>query len=130
MRFMMIVHGPEDFGAAGPPPRELMEAIGKLGEDAFKAGKMVSMGGLLPTSKGARVRQSGGKLVMIDGPFTEAKEVVGGFSIMELSSKEEAIREAEKFMELHRQHWPKWEGECEVRQMYEEGQEPDFSDRG
>ena len=86
MRFMMIVHGPEDFGKAGPPPQALMDAIGKLGEEAFKSGKMVSMGGLFPSAKGARIRQTGGKLVTTDGPFTEAKEVVGGFSIMELAS--------------------------------------------
>lgn len=126
MRFMMIVHGPEDFGKAGPPPQELMDAIGKLGEDAAKAGKMVSMGGLLPTAKGARIRQRGGKLVTTDGPFTEAKEVVGGFTIMDLASKEEALEAARDFMELHVKYWPKWEGECEVRQMYEEGQRPDF----
>ena len=127
MRFMMIVHGPEDFGRAGPPPKELFDAVGQLGEEGFKSGKMVSMGGLLPTAKGARVRQVGGRLVTTDGPFTEAKEVVGGFSIMDLPSKEEAVREAQKFMELHRKHWPQWEGECEVRQMYEEGDQPDFA---
>lgn len=124
MRFMMIVHGPEDFGKAGPPPKELMDAIGKLGEEAAKAGKMVSMGGLLPTAQGARIRQTGGKLVTTDGPFTEAKEVVGGFSIMDLASKEEALEAARDFMALHAKYWPKWEGECEIRQMYEEGQQP------
>ncbi|HSQ29454.1 MAG TPA: YciI family protein [Gemmatimonadaceae bacterium] len=126
MRFMMIVHGPEDFGKAGPPPQALMDAIGKLGEEAFKAGTMVSMGGLRPTAQGARIRQKGGKLVTTDGPFTEAKEVIGGFSIMELPSREAAMAEAQKFMELHRKYWPQWEGECEVRQMYDEGEQPDF----
>jgi len=126
MRFMMIVHGPEDFGKAGPPPRELMEAIGKLGEESFKAGTMVSMGGLRPTSQGARVRQTGGRLVTTDGPFTEAKEVIGGFSIMDLPSKEAALQAARDFMELHLKYWPKWEGECEVRQMYADGEMPDF----
>ena len=124
MKFLMIVKGDENFGAAGPPPQSLMEAIGKLGEEAAKAGKMVTMGGLLPTAKGARLRLSGGKLVTKDGPFTEAKEMIGGFTIMELPSKEAAIEEAHKFMELHRIHWPEWEGETEVRQMYEEGEHP------
>ena len=123
MRFMMLVKSAEN---SGPPPQALMDAIGKLGEEAFKSGKMVSMGGLFHSANGARIRQTGGKLVTTDGPFTEAKEVVGGFSIMELSSKEEAIQEARKFMELHQKHWPKWEGECEIRQMYEEGQQPEF----
>ena len=130
MRFMFIVHGPENFGKAGPPPQALFEAIGKLGEDAFKSGTMVSMGGLRPTAKGARVRQTGGKLVTTDGPFSEAKEVIGGFSIMELPSKEAALEEARKFMELHRIHWPAWEGECEVRQMYADGEMPEFMTGG
>lgn len=126
MRFMMIVHGPEDLGKAGPPPPELFEAIGKLGEDSVKAGTMVSMGGLRPTSRGARIRQTGGKLVTTDGPFTEAKEVIGGFTIMDLASKAEALQAARDFMDLHVKYWPKWEGECEIRQMYEEGEMPEF----
>lgn len=124
MRFMLIVKGDENFGAAGPPPMGLMEAIGKLGEEATKAGKMVSMGGLQHTSKGASVRLRGGKLITTDGPFTEAKEMIGGFTILELSSKEEALEEARKFMELHRKLWPGWEGETEVRQMYEGDDHP------
>ncbi len=124
MKFMMIVKGDENFGAAGPPPQSLMEAIGKLGEEAAKAGKMVTMGGLRPTSKGASLRLTGGKLITKDGPFTEAKEMIGGFTIMELPSKEAAIEEARKFMELHRIHWPGWEGETEVREMYEDGEHP------
>jgi hypothetical protein len=124
MRYMMIVRGDENFAASGTPPMELMEAIGKLGEDAAKAGKMVSMGGLKHSSDGARVRIKGGKLVTTDGPFTEAKEVLGGFTIMNLESKKQAIEEAVKFMELHRKHWPQWEGETEIRLMYEEGDHP------
>jgi len=124
MRYMMIIKGDENFRASGPPPKELMDAIGKLGEDAAKAGTMVSFGGLQHTSKGATLRLSGGKLTVKDGPFTEAKEVIGGFSIFNLPSKEAAIEEARKFMELHRQLWPKWDGECEVRLMYEGDEHP------
>ena len=124
MRYMMIVKGDENFAASGPPPQELMEAIGKLGEEAAKAGKMVSMGGLQHTSKGASVRLAGGKLTVRDGPFTESKEIIGGFTIMNVASREEAIEEARKFMELHRQLWPTWDGECEVRLMYEGGEHP------
>lgn len=124
MRYMMIVKGDENFGASGPPPRELMEAIDKLGQEASKAGKMVSMGGLQHTSKGASVRLSGGKLITTDGPFTESKEVIGGFTIMELQSKEQALEEALKFMELHRKLWPDWEGVTEVRLMYEGEEHP------
>ncbi len=77
MRFMTMVKAPEK-SPLGPPPKALMEAIGKLGEEAAKAGVMVEMGGLLPTAMGARLRLSGGKLTVTDGPFTEAKEVIGG----------------------------------------------------
>lgn len=124
MRYMMIIKGDENFAASGPPPQELMEAIGELSEEAAKAGRMVSGGGLQHTSKGASVRISGGKLMVRDGPFTESKEIIGGFAILNLASREEAIEEARKFMELHRRLWPKWDGECEVRLMYEDGEHP------
>jgi hypothetical protein len=124
MRYMMIVKGDENFAASGPPPAALMEAIDKLGQDAAKTGAMVSFGGLQHTSKGARVRLSGGKIMVTDGPFAEAKEVLGGFTIMNLPSKERAIEEAVKFMELHRVHWPNWEGETEIRLMYEDNEHP------
>jgi hypothetical protein len=116
MRFMMIVKSAEK---SGFPPKELMDAIGKLSEDANKAGTMLGSGGLGPTALGARVRLSGGQVTVIDGPFTEAKEVVGGYAQFELKSKEEAVKAAVRFMELHKQHWPGWEGETEVRQMFE-----------
>ena len=79
---------------------------------------MVGSGGLGPTALGASVRLSRGEIRVTDGPFTEAKEVVGGYAQFDLTSKEEAIKSAVKFMELHKQHWPGWEGETEVRQMF------------
>ena len=115
MRFMMIVKSAENLGF---PPKPLMDAIGKLSEDAVKAGTMIGSGGLLPTATGTRVRLSGGKVTVIDGPFTEAKEVVGGYAQFELKSKEEAIEGARHFMELHKEHWPGWEGETEIREMF------------
>ena len=117
MRFMTMVKAPEK-SPLGPPPKALMEAIGKLGEEAAKAGVMVEMGGLLPTAMGARLRLSGGKLTVTDGPFSEAKEVIGGFSVYSVKTKQEAIEWATRFMNLHKQHWPGWEGETEVRQMF------------
>jgi len=122
MRFMMIVKHAEK---QGPPPKQLMDAIAKLGEEAAKAGTMLGSGGLGPTALGARVRLSGGQVNVTDGPFTEAKEVVGGYAQFELKSKEEAVKSAVAFMELHKKHWPGWEGETEVRQMF--GPE-DFAD--
>jgi hypothetical protein len=115
MRFMMLVKHAENQGA---PPKELMDAIAKLGEQAAKDGTMVLSGGLAPTAASTRVRVSGGQVRAIDGPFTEAKEVVGGYAIFDLKSKEEAIEGALQFMELHRKHWPGWEGETEIRQMF------------
>ena len=115
MRFMMIVKHAE---TSGFPPKELMEAIGKLAEEEAKAGTMLGSGGLGPTALGARVRLSGGQVKVIDGPFTEAKEVIGGYAQFELKSKEEAIKSAVRFMELHKKYWPGWEGETEVRQMF------------
>jgi hypothetical protein len=121
VRFMMIVKHSEK---QGPPPKPLMDAIAKLAAEDSKNGKMLGSGGLLPTAMGANVRLSGGKLHVIDGPFTEAKEVVGGYAQFELKSKEEAVAMAVAFMELHKQHWPGWEGETEVRQMFAPGEMP------
>jgi hypothetical protein len=121
MRFMMIVKHSEK---QGPPPKALMDAIAKIAEEEAKAGTMLGNGGLTSTGQGARVRLSGGKVTVIDGPFTEAKEVIGGFAQFELKSKQEAIEAAVAFMELHKKHWPGWEGETEVRQMFEPGEFP------
>ncbi|HYT24180.1 MAG TPA: YciI family protein [Candidatus Polarisedimenticolia bacterium] len=115
MRFMMIVKSSE---SSGRPPQALMDAIDKLGLEAVKAGTMVASGGLAPTAASTRVRLSRGQLTKIDGPFTEAKEVIGGYAIFDLKSKEEAIEGALRFMELHKQHWPGWEGETEIRQIF------------
>ena len=116
MRFMMIVRHAEK---QGPPPQQLMDAIAKLVEEEAKAGTMLGNGGLGPTAQGALVRLSGGKVTVTDGPFTETKEVVGGYAQFELKSKEEAVKSAVRFMELHKKHWPGWEGETEVRQMFD-----------
>jgi len=118
---MMIVKHAEN---QGPPPKALMDAIGKLAEEDATKGSMLGNGGLRSTAQGASVRISGGKLTVTDGPFTEAKEVIGGYAQFELKSREEAIASAVRFMELHRKYWPEWEGETEVRQMYEAGEFP------
>ena len=119
MRYMFIVKGPENLAAFGPPPAALVEAIGSHIEEAVKSGKLVSFGGLKPTSSAVRLRIKRGELVRTDGPFTEAKEVIGGFSIYNFASREDALAELRAFMDLHLVHWPKWEGEVEIREMYE-----------
>jgi len=115
MRFLMMVKHAEN---SGPPPKGFMDEMAKLGEEAVKAGTMVVSGGLAPTAASTRVRLSKGQVRAIDGPFTEAKEVVGGFAILEFQSKGEALESAKHFMELHKKHWPGWEGETEVRQVF------------
>ena len=115
MKYMMIVKHPEN---QPKPPQALMDAITILMEQENKSGKMLGSAGLRPTAQGARVRLSGGKVTVIDGPFTEAKEIIGGYAQFELSSKQEAVESAVQFMELHRKYWPEWEGETEIREMF------------
>jgi hypothetical protein len=115
MRFMMIVKSAENSGA---PPKELMDAIAKLSEEGKNDGSLLASGGLAPTAASSRVRLSGGKLTVIDGPFTETREVVGGYAVMEFKSKQAALASARQFMELHQKYWLGWEGETEVRQIF------------
>jgi hypothetical protein len=114
MRFLMLVKHGEN---PGPPPKDFLDAMAKLGEEAAKSGTMLQSGGLSPIARSTCVRLSRGQVTAIDGPFSESKEVVGGFAMFELKSKEEAIEGAKQFMELHKKYWPGWEGETEVRQV-------------
>jgi hypothetical protein len=88
--------------------------MGKLLEEMTREGKLVSTAGLRPTSEGSRVRLRQGKLSTVDGPFTEAKEVIGGYAVLEASSREEAIELTKRFLQVHGDGW---EIECEVRQL-------------
>jgi len=118
MRFMMLLKATRNSEAGAPPNPELMAAVAKLGEQATRAGLMIEAGGLLPSSQGARVHVSGGKISVIDGPFPETKELVGGYAIFELKSKEEAVRMARDFMQVHADILgPSYEGELEIRPL-------------
>lgn len=121
MRFMMMVKAAEN-GAA--PPRELMEEMARLTAQQAKEGKILAGGGLAPMATSSRVRLSGGKVTVLDGPFTETKEVVGGYAVMEFNSREAAVKSAVEFMELHKKYWPGWEGETEIRQILDEDLSP------
>jgi hypothetical protein len=101
-----------------------MEAMGKFVEKSLKDGTLVDTGGLLPSKDGVRVRLAKGKISVTDGPFSESKEVIGGWAILKVDSKAEAIRIATEFMELHRKYWPEFEGESEVRPMFDPGMGP------
>jgi hypothetical protein len=92
-----------------------MEAMQRISEREIKAGRMIDNGGLMPLATGARVRIVDGELSVIDGPFIEAKEVVGGYAIFELRDKAEALAMAKEFMQLHLDHMPGWDGTCELR---------------
>lgn len=99
-----------------PPTQEEMVRMGKLIEDGMRAGYLLAVEGCLPSAMGARVRLSDGKVTVTDGPFTEAKELVGGLAIIKANSKEEAIQHAKNFLQVA------GDGECELRQLYEEEQ--------
>ena len=111
MRFMMMVKHGENPGA---PPKALMDAMDKLVESNVKDGSMISTGGLAPMAQSTRVRVAKGKLTVTDGPFTEAKEIVGGFAIINAKSKEDAIRITKDFLNIA------GDGETEIRQLYEQ----------
>jgi hypothetical protein len=123
MKYLTFIRHPESFRESGPP-QALMEAMGRFVTQSLRDGTLVDTGGLLPSKDGARVRLAKGKITVTDGPFAEAKEVIGGWAILKVDSKAEAIRIATEFMELHRKYWPEFEGESEVRPMFDPGQGP------
>lgn len=110
MRFLSIYKSVE---RNAPPSLEEMERMGKLIEEGMKAGYLISTEGCLPSVKGARVRLANGQIAVTDGPFTESKEVVGGFAILEASSREHAVQLVKDFLRVA------GDGECEIRQLYE-----------
>ena len=116
MRFMNLIKSTEN---AGSPPKALLDAIAKFGEEAIATGWLVSADGLFPSAMGARVRLSAGKLTIFNGPFTESKELIGAYAIYKVASKQEAVERASQFLQLYKEHWPVWEGEVEVRQMFD-----------
>lgn len=114
MRFINLVKCAEN---TGPMPQSFMDAMARASEEAAKAGTLLDTGGLAPMARGARVRLEGGKVTVIDGPFAEAKEIVGGYGIVAAKSREEAVEGAVWLMNMHKEHWPGWQGEVEVRQI-------------
>src|SRR6476660_7025579 len=115
MRFMVIVKASKDSEAGKMPSQELLAAMGKYNEELVKAGIMLSGEGLHPSSKGARVRFSGNKRIVSDGPFTETKELIAGFWLWQVKSKEEAI----EWVKRCPNPMPGTESEIEIRQVFE-----------
>ncbi len=116
MRFMMIVKANKDSEAGRMPSDELIAAMGKYNEELMKAGVLLDGAGLQSSSKGARVRFSGGKTTVIDGPFAETKELIAGYWIIKVKSKEEAIEWARR---SPAPHGAGQESEIEIRQFFE-----------
>ena len=121
MRYMMFIKHPGDYDVS-QVPQALFAAMDEFVGEYIKKGMFIDGGGLQPLSKATRVRLAGGKISVSDGPFAEAKEVVGGYAIVEAATHADAVELATRFMELHRQHWPEFEGESEVRPFEEMGE--------
>jgi hypothetical protein len=114
MKFMTMSRSAE---RAGPPPPATVKAMAALVVEAAEAGVLVDAGGLLPSRTGTLMRLEDGKVTITDGPFAEAREVIGGFAVFEVASKAEVLEWARRFLELHRLHWPGWVGQSEIRQI-------------
>jgi hypothetical protein len=115
MRFLSLIRVQENTGKQ--PSEQLMSEMGKLMTEMKRAGTLLDTAGLASTANGKRVRLRGGKISVIDGPFAETKEVIGGYAMLDAQSLEEAIALTQRFIELHIADG--WELECEVRQVYE-----------
>lgn len=113
MRFMGLLKADKDSEAGTPPTRELMERMGVFIEEITKAGVLLATDGLQPSSQGARVRLSKGKVTVRDGPFTESKELIASYALFEVKSKAEAIAWTTRFLQVL------GEGECEIRPLFE-----------
>jgi hypothetical protein len=114
MRYLMILKAAQP---ATEPPAALMDAIMKLGADATAAGALLDTAGLAPSIAGAKVSLTGGQLSVTDGPFAEAKETIS-YALYEVRSKQEAVEWASRFIVLHRDMWPGWEGDAEILKVF------------
>jgi hypothetical protein len=111
---MILLNGSQP---SEPPPPELMGAIAQLGEEATKSGALLDTAGLAPSAMGARLELAGGTLNVVDGPFAEAKEMIS-YALYQVRSKEEAVEWARRFLALHQELWPAWEGEATVLKVF------------
>ena len=116
MRYMMLIKPDADRIPEGGPSEEMLTEMGKLLSEMTKAGVMLDTAGLAPADEASVVKLSGGKLTVLDGPFTEAKEFIGGYALLQTKSQEEAVEWASRFL---RTHSPEWEIEVEVRALQE-----------
>ena len=114
MRYLVLLEASQP---DSPPPAELMEGIMQLGAEATKAGALLDTAGLAPSAAGALVGVTGGQLTVTDGPFAEAKEMIS-YALYQVRSKEEAVEWTSRFIRLHHELWPGWEGEARVLRVF------------
>jgi hypothetical protein len=117
---VMLSMSPE----VGPPPPALTQTMAEAMREAFASGLMIDAGGLMPMADSTQFTLRGGALERIDGPYAEAKEVVGGYAVLDVRSHEEAVEGARRMMVIHQQHWPGWEGSAQVRRIGEPEEGP------
>jgi hypothetical protein len=113
MRFLTLVKYDEN---GSPPPKAYLDALAEFDRAAMAAGAMIQSSGLQPSALGSRIRLSRRDVSAMDGPFTETKELIGGFAVFDVSTKQEMIAWMQRFMKLG-EHWPEWECEVEIREM-------------
>ena len=114
MPFLSVIRASEQQGA---PPQGLMDAMDRYVAESLRNGTVITTGGLAPSTAAARIRVERGRIKVVDGPFTESKEVIGGYAVIAAATRDEAIRSTTEFMQLHVDHWPEWQGECELREL-------------
>ncbi|WP_432080255.1 YciI family protein [Streptomyces sp. WAC 04229] len=115
-RYLSLIRIEENDTLSGGPSPELVQRMEKLMEEMTKAGVLLDTAGLTPTSDGTRVHYEGGQLSVTDGPFTESKEVIGGYALLQAKDKAEAVEWTKRFLKVHEEHWTVT---CEVRQLME-----------
>ena len=118
MRFMSMIKSDEAM-PWGPPPPALYEAMGAFAQEGAVNGTLVEQGGLGSSDQGAIVTLANGSISVLDGPFTETKELIGGYAVTEVRSKQEAVELGRRLLQIHLDNWPGWEGSCEIRQLFQ-----------
>jgi hypothetical protein len=118
MRFMSLIKSDEAM-PWGPPPPALYEAMGAFAQEGAVNGTLVEQGGLGSSDQGAIVTLANGSISVLDGPFTETKELIGGYAVTEVRSKQEAVELGRRLLQIHLDNWPGWEGSCEIRQLFQ-----------
>lgn len=116
MRFMALLRADEAVFSQAPPA--VYEAMGEFAREGFTNGTLVEQGGLGPSALGAIVSLADGTITAVDGPFTETKELIGGYAVIEVHSRQEAVELGRRLLRIHQDNWPGWTGSCELRQLF------------